>query len=233
MAEAPPVVAAPFWGQFPLRAALGALPYVPRIPAARLEALFPGIGDLEISIQHETLDRALNHGEAFVLSLVTAWLRPSRIFEIGTASGQATLLMARQAPEARLDTIDLGNNAPSLGEQRGQPPLQDLSQIGIAFRGSAVESRVTQHFADSARFDYEPFEHAIDLMFIDGWHTYAYVKADSAAALRIVRPGGVVVWDDCNYLSPGVSRALLELRRGGTPVYRVIGTRLAAARLPG
>jgi methyltransferase family protein len=233
MADAPPVAAAPFWGQFPVRAALGALPYVPRIPAARLEALFPGIGELEIVIRHETRDRALNHGEAFVLSLVTAWLKPSRIFEIGTASGQATLLMAQQAPEAGIDTLDIGNNAPSLGEQRGQPPLQDILQIGIAFRGSAAEPRVTQHFADSARFDYEPFKGAIDLMFIDGGHTYEYVKADSAAALRIVRPGGVIVWDDCNYLSPGVSRALLELRRSGTPVYRVIGTRLAAARLPG
>jgi Methyltransferase domain len=233
MAEAPPVATAPFWGQFPVRAALGALPYVPRIPAARLEALFPGVGDLEILIRHETRDRALNHGEALVLSLVTAWLKPSRIFEIGTASGQATLLMAQQAAGARIDTLDLGNNVPSLGEQRGQPPLQDLSQIGIAFRGTATEPRVTQHFGDSARFDYEPFEGAIDLMFIDGGHTYEYVKADSAAALRIVRAGGVIVWDDCNYLSPGVSRALLELRRGGTPLYRVIGTRLAAARLPG
>ena len=64
MADDRPVEAAPFWGQFPVRAALAALPYVPRIPAARLEGPFPGIADLEITIRHETRDRALNHGEA-------------------------------------------------------------------------------------------------------------------------------------------------------------------------
>jgi predicted O-methyltransferase YrrM len=232
MAEAPPVEAAPFWRQFPVRAALAALPYVPRIPAARLEALFPGIGELEISIRHETRDRALNHGEAFALSLIAAFVQPRRIFEIGTASGQATWLMGRQAQQAQIDTMDLGNHAPSLGQQRGQPPWQDLSQIGIAFRGTEVEPRVTQHFADSAQFDYGPFRGAIDLMLIDGGHTYEYVKHDSSAALELMRPGGVIVWDDCNYISPGVSKALHELRAGGTPVYRVIGTRLAVARLP-
>jgi predicted O-methyltransferase YrrM len=226
------VEGAPFWGQFPARAALAALPYVPRIPAARLEDLFPGVGDLEITLRHETRDRALNHGEAFVLSLITAWLRPRRIFEIGTASGQATLLMARQAPEAQIDTMDLGNHAPSLGEQRGQPPWQDLTQIGVAFRGTPAEGRVTQHFADSAAFDYAPFRGAIDLMLIDGGHTYEYVRADSSAALGLVRPGGVIVWDDCNYLSPGVSKALHGLRRDGHPVYRVTGTRLAVLRVP-
>jgi predicted O-methyltransferase YrrM len=227
MAAADSVPAAPFWGQFPVRAALAALPYVPRIPAARLEALFPGVGEREITIRHETRDRALNHGEAFVLSLITAWLRPRRIFEIGTASGQATLLMALQAPEAQVDTMDLGNEAPSLGQQRGQPPWQDLSQIGIAFRGTPAEAHVTQHFADSAAFDYKPFRGAIDLMLVDGAHTYEYVRADSAAALELVRPGGIVVWDDCNFISPGVGRALHGLRRDGHAIYRVAGTRLA------
>jgi predicted O-methyltransferase YrrM len=227
MADAQPVPAAPFWGQFPVRAALAALPYVPRIPAARLEALFPGVGDLEITLSHETRDRALNHGEALVLSLITAWLRPRRIFEIGTASGQATLLMARQAPGARIDTMDLGNHAPSLGQQRGQPPWQDLTRIGIAFRDTPVEAQVEQHFADSAAFDYGPFCGEIDLMLVDGGHTYEYVRADSSAALELVRPGGVIVWDDCNYLSPGVSRALHGLRREGQAIYRVAGTRLA------
>jgi predicted O-methyltransferase YrrM len=233
MAVTQPVRSAPFWGQFPARAALAALPYVPRIPSARLEALFPGVGELEITIQHETRDRALNHGEALVLSLITAWLRPRRIFEIGTASGQATLLMGRQAPDAKIDTMDLGNHAPSLGEQRGQPPWQDLTQIGIAFRDTPVQAQVTQHFADSAAFDYAPFRQSIDLMLIDGGHTYEYVRNDSSAALALTRPGGVIVWDDCNYISPGVGKALHGLRREGHPVYRVAGTRLAVVTLPG
>lgn len=218
----------PLRHQFPLRAAAAAFPRLVRIPKIQLEALFPGVGELEISLRHDTLARALGHGEAFVLSLVTAWLKPRRIFEIGTASGQGTVLMARQAPEAEIDTLDLGNDRPSLGEQRGQPPWQDLETIGRAFKETPHAERIRQHFGDSAAFDYAPYRGTMDLVFVDGAHTYEYVSSDSRNALDILAPGGVVVWDDCNALSPGVSKALLELRRQGEPVYRIVGTRLAA-----
>lgn len=217
---------------FPLRAAAAAYPRLLRIPAARLEQLCPGIDELAITLRHTTHARALDHGEAYVLSLLTAYLQPRRIVEIGTASGQATLLMARQAPEARIDTLDLGNEAPSLGEQRGQPPWTDLSTIGAAFRGTEHAERITQHFGDSARFDFAPFAGAIDLVFVDGAHTYEYVRSDSRAALAMLAPGGAIVWDDCNALSPGVARALVELRRAGEPVHRIVGTRFALLRRP-
>lgn len=213
--------------QFPLRAAATAFPRLIRIPKAQLEQIFSGIGELEISLSHNTLERALGHGEAFVLSLITAWLQPRRIFEIGTASGQGTLLMARQAIDARIDTLDLGNERPSLGVQRGQPPWQDLDTIGRAYKESPHTDRVHQHFGDSATFDFSPFAGAIDLVFVDGAHTYEYVASDSRRALEMIGSRGVVVWDDCNALSPGVSRALLELRRRDEPVLRLTGTRLA------
>jgi predicted O-methyltransferase YrrM len=217
----------PLRHQFPVRAAVAAFPRLVRIPKVQLETIFPGIGQLEISLQHDTLERALGHGEAFVLSLITAWLKPRRVFEIGTASGQGTLLMARQAPEARIDTLDLGNERPSLGQQRGQPPWQDLDTVGRAYKASPHAGRVHQHFADSALFDFAPFRGLVDLVFVDGGHTYNYVASDSRNALDMIGSDGVIVWDDCNALSPGVSRALLELRRGGERVYRIVGTRLA------
>lgn len=222
-----------WWQGFPARAALRALPYLPRIPQAVLDDVFPGIDELEITLRHRTRARALNHGEAFVLALITAYTEPERIFEIGTASGQATLLMAEQAPAARIDTIDLGNERPSLGTQRGQPPWQDVSTIGIAYRESPHADRVRQHYADSARFDYGSFHEAIDLILIDGAHTYEYVRSDTRNALAMARPGATIVWDDCTYASPGVSRALVEMRAEGRAVYRVPGTRLAVHRVPG
>ena len=145
-----PVPTASFWHQFPVRAAASALRFVPRIPAARLEDLLPGVEDVEITLSHRSGDRALGHGEAFVLALAVARLQPERMFEIGTAGGAATLLMARQAPGARIDTLDLGNEAPSLGEQRGQPPWQDLATVGRAFQDTPEAERITQHFGDSA-----------------------------------------------------------------------------------
>jgi predicted O-methyltransferase YrrM len=192
-----------------------------------LEDVLPGVDELTISMRHEVKGRALMHGEAYVLSLITAYLRPRRIFEIGTASGQGTLLMARQAPGAQIDTLDLGAGTPSLGVQRDEPPVSDLEGIGAAYREAEHEASITQHFGDSANFDYRAFKGDMDLVFVDGAHTVEYVRADSRTALSLIGSQGVIIWDDCNYVCPGVARALLELRKAGRPVYRVHGTRFA------
>ena len=47
----------------------------------------------------------------------------------------------------------------------------------------------------------------------------------------MARPGAVIVWDDCNYLCPGVAKAILELRARGLPIFRLYGTRFAAMRV--
>ena len=215
---------------FHLRMALSAARHVPRLPRATLEELFPGIGGLTISMQHEVRDRALLHAEAYVLSLTTAFIQPKRIFEIGTATGQSTLLMARQAPEAAIETLDLGSVEPALGVQQDEHPWAELESIGAAFVGTEHAAHITQHLGDSATFDYEPFAGAVDLVFVDGAHTYEYVRSDSRNALRMLAPAGVIVWDHCNYQNPGVSKALHELHEAGTEVYRVHGTRLAVHR---
>jgi predicted O-methyltransferase YrrM len=220
---------APTWRNhlFNLRMAASSVRYLPRLPVEMLEAVFPGIEERTLTLQHSLRGRSLPHGEAYVLSLITAHVRPERIFEIGTASGQSTLLMARQAPGASIDTLDLGSEAPSLGVQPGEPPIADLDAIGSAYRATEHAARISQHFGDSAQFDYGPFAGKIDLVFVDGSHTYEYVRADSSSALSMLAPGGVVVWDDCNYVCPGVAHALLGLRGEGFPVVRIFGTRFA------
>lgn len=223
-----PVATIPWWTQFPARAALSSLRWVPRVPTTQLESVFPGIDEVKVALSHRSGNRSLAHGEALVLSLITAYTQPERILEIGTASGQGTTLMAEQAPRATIHTLDLGNDRPSLGQQRGQPPWQDLSAVGAAYRAAGHGDRVAQHFADSARFDYGVLEDGVDLALVDGAHTYEYAMADSRNVLAHLRPGGVVVWDDCDYRSPGVGRALVRLRGEGRPIYRIAGTRMAA-----
>jgi len=215
---------------FHLRMALSAARFVPRLPSAVLEELFPGIDELTIPMRHEVRERALLYAEAYVLSLITAYAEPKRIFEIGTATGQSTLLMARQAPEAAIDTLDLGAETPALGVQSDEPPWADVDSIGAAFHATEHAGRITQHFGDSATFDFGPFTGAVDLFFVDGAHTYDYVRSDSKNALRALAPGGVIIWDDCNYQNPGVGKALHELQAAGTEVYRVHGTRFVVHR---
>jgi hypothetical protein len=70
-------------------------------------------------------------------------------------------------------------------------------------------------------------------VFVDGSHAYSYVVSDSERALRLVSPGGLVLWHD--YAgprhSPGVYRALNELAER-LPLVRITGTALAVYRRP-
>lgn len=198
-----------------------------KLPGASLERLFSGIEEVEVSMSHRFRPRGLPHGDAFVLALVAAWTQPARIFEIGTGTGEGTMLLAQQAPTARVDTLDLGRSEASLGTQRGDRPL-DPDPTGRAFRGTAAADRIEQHLGDSARFDFGPFANQMDLVFVDGAHTFDYAISDSRAALEMIGDRGVIVWDDCHLYHPGVSRALLSLSREGIAVTRIWTTRLAA-----
>jgi hypothetical protein len=64
-------------------------------------------------------------------------------------------------------------------------------------------------------------------VYIDASHSYSYVKSDTEAALRMLAPGGTIVWDDYTYY-PGLYAYLNEL---GTdldkPILHLLETRLA------
>jgi predicted O-methyltransferase YrrM len=200
------------------------------LESATLGDLFPGVNDLEVAMRHNFRPRGLPHGDAYVLALITASVAPARIFEIGTGTGEGTLLMARNAPGARIDTLDLGaQEDASLGEQRGDAPL-GADAVGAAFQGTEFERSITQHLGDSAKFDFTPFAGQMDLVFVDGAHTADYVRADSLAAFALLAPGGTVVWDDCHLYHPGVSEGLAELRKEGRPITRIETSRFAALR---
>jgi predicted O-methyltransferase YrrM len=208
---------------FLLRRAAASARHLRRIPTIALHDAFPGIGELEITISHRFRPRGLPYGDAYVLALLIAHLQPRRIFEIGTGTGEATLLMARQAPGARIDTLDLGAGAASLGTQRGDPPLA-ASNVGQAFRGTDCARRIEQHLGDSATFDFRPFHGQIDVVFVDGAHTAGYVASDSRAAFAMANGRGVVIWDDCHLYHPGVSRILSQQSRH---ISRIRASRLA------
>ena len=70
-------------------------------------------------------------------------------------------------------------------------------------------------------------------MFVDGSHARSYVENDSRKAVRIVRPGGLVLWHD--YAgprhAPGVFTALNALA-ASVPLRHVCHTTFVAWRRP-
>ncbi len=167
------------------------------------------------------------------LSYVTRALKPKRIFEIGTLDGYTALHFAMNSDiETTVYTLDLpkdGSVKPSL-----KSTLVDVDhQVSHAqkaryrFEGTEFETQIHCLFGDSATFDYSRYYLDIDLFFIDGAHSYEYVKSDTLNALKCVRKGGVIFWHDYGRMGVnGVSKWLHELGRS-KKVYSVPGSSLA------
>ena len=56
----------------------------------------------------------------------------------------------------------------------------------------------------------------IDVLFIDGDHSYEGIKDDWDNFSRFVKPGGYVLFHDCDETSPGVQRLFAEIGDGWT-----------------
>lgn len=82
---------------------------------------------------------------------------------------------------------------------------------GTRFRGTVWEKNIIQLFGDSARFDYAPYLGRMDVIFIDGSHSYEYVRNDTEVALKLAGPSALILWHDYQPFWSGVVRHLEEL----------------------
>jgi hypothetical protein len=173
--------------------------------------------------------------EAWILAVLAR--DASRLFEFGTCTGKTSYLWARNQPAGgTVTTLTLApHQLDAYQSAAGDDPAAEAyareeSRLNrFLYAGTAVESRVVQLYGDSKEFDDTPYAGACDLVFVDGSHAYSYVVSDSAKALRMVRPGGLVLWHDYSPDCPGVFRALNQLVTR-LPLVHVQGTTLVACR---
>lgn len=157
---------------------------------------------------------------------IVAMLKPEAAFEIGTFLGQRAILIASHASDdVRVYTLDLPGDAETTPEMTDPHLRKRTSEV--LFDGTRWKDNITQLWGDSASFDFSPYHGQMDLVYIDGSHSYEYVSNDTKKAMAMVRPGGVIIWDDyrsvrANY---GVRRFLDGLRKKGYPVWRFELTR--------
>jgi len=163
----------------------------------------------------------------------------SRVFEFGTCTGKTTYLLAANAPEdARITTLTL---APDQRDSYRLDAADDRQATEAALAESAYTSfyysdrpeaaRIDQLFGDSKMFDATPFTGLCDLIFIDGSHARSYVESDTAKALGMVKPGGIVMWHD--YHGPRRARGVFDALNGLSkrlPLVHIKGTSLVAYR---
>ncbi len=166
------------------------------------------------------------------LGAMSAFLKPRRVFEFGTYVGCATLTLAMNTPDdCTIFTLDVVSASPNTHggikaeENAAAFPLGDL------FRHTPFAKKICQLCGPSQDFDFRSFRQSMDFILIDADHRYECVRSDTQHAFEMLRPGGVIVWDDYDEQREdptcvGVKQYLKEMSRQ-YPVVRLIGSRLA------
>lgn len=196
----------------------------PKAPTMAFLDAYPEAEGCEVSMGRVAFRRSnLDPLEQYILAALCTVRKPRRIFEIGTYDGATTLVLARNAPEAEIFTLDL----PPVAATAARIPEEIANAqegAGKRFAGASEADRITQLFGDSGTFDFSPWHGAVDLVLVDAGHDYDSVAADTASAVRMVSERGIIVWDDYDGGWPGVVQAVDE---AGRSVMHVAGTGFA------
>lgn len=202
-------------------------------PGRETEVRFIGEGD---GVPGGASDR-----ESWILAALAT--RAHQLFEFGTCTGKTTHLWAVNSPAgARIHTLTLApdhradyQRAPGDSTLAESYALAESAFTAFYYTGTATAAKIEQLYGDSKAFDESPYAGRCDLIFIDGSHAYSYVESDTAKALRMVAPGGIILWHD--YRGPSgetrdVYRYLNRLAQD-RPLVRIDRTSLIAYRAPG
>ena len=147
-----------------------------------------------------------------------AWLRPAVVVELGTHLGesyfafcQAIVESGTQAKAYAVDTWQGDLHTGAYGEEVfGEVDCYNRKHYGRF-------SELLRMFFDDAVGQFK--DESIDLLHIDGMHTYEAVRHDFDTWWPKVRPGGVVLLHDsfARHEDFGVWKLLEELRQGALP----------------
>jgi predicted O-methyltransferase YrrM len=167
--------------------------------------------------------------ECAALAALTRLIGAKKAFEFGTYKGVSTTQLALNVGEnGMVFTLDLPEDHPAYSLPIPKPEERQIAAEGG--KGMLIPrdllDRVTFLRSDSAIFDEGPYIGTIDLVFVDGAHSYEYVKNDTEKGWKMLRPGGVLAWHDC---TPSHRDVVKYIKESGRAAKRVKGTALAYA----
>jgi predicted O-methyltransferase YrrM len=173
--------------------------------------------------------RYFNPSELDILVYLIASVRPRTVVEFGCHEGRAAATVLNNVPSIEHYVgIDVLPGYVTLKEcQRKEVP----GEPGKLVRD---DPRFRLILRKRGSFDLSAQElPACDAVFTDADHSRAGVLNDTALALALLRPGGVLIWHDDNRLPQvEVSETLDELAQQGTDIVHVADTWLAFLRVP-
>lgn len=170
------------------------------VSPVEITSLVPNSVSLRLYEQAEATAN-ISFEELFVLVEFLQMCQPTACFEIGTFDGRTTLNMAgNTSDDAIIYTLDLPREQIDSTIFKLDPLERfavNKETSGARYCGTTLERKIQQLYGDSASFDYTPYKGKIDLVFVDGSHTYEYVLSDSRNAISLLRSGkGAILWHD-------------------------------------
>lgn len=132
----------------------------------------------------------------------------SPVFEFGTFRGAMTELLALNSPK-KVYTIDIGNST-IIDKNRNSEECYDEYEAGEVFKNNKAESNIIQLIGDTTEFDFSSYYNKFGFIFIDGGHSDEVCMSDSLNAFKMLKPGGIIIWDDYSWL--GVRNTIKKLQ---------------------
>ena len=74
--------------------------------------------------------------------------------------------------------------------------IQESIYEKFLFSGEEVEKKIKIIFQNSLSLEHNEYKNKMDLIFIDGGHTYSVVKSDSEKSFEMLNKNGIVLWHD-------------------------------------
>jgi predicted O-methyltransferase YrrM len=129
------------------------------------------------------------------------------IVEIGSHRGRSAAYMAAAAKDSvAIYCIDLWDNP---GQERFVSTDEDYDAFEKFLTKLGLRKNIIALRGESEMFS-RAWQYGIDLLFIDGDHSYKGVKADFEAWYPHVRDGGVIAFHDYHKNWPGVIKFIEE-----------------------
>jgi len=123
--------------------------------------------------------------------------RPIEVLEVGVFEGRSVIFMLESLPRSRVTELDNFSLKKGWTSTQGitlEIDSEEAFRLNTANYGDRVRTLVantwlglTQLIEERARFD---------IVFIDASHTMPDVLADTLPAWRLLKPGGLFIWDD-------------------------------------
>jgi hypothetical protein len=127
-------------------------------------------------------------------------------------------------PRATIHTLDLPPDAQPELQVAGHDHFLLNQPVSRVYAGRKESKRIVQLLGDSAKFDFSPYEHSCQLVYIDGAHSFEYLINDTAAAFRMADECSAIIWDD--YWRPAEDVVRYLNRRTDLRLFRLPDSRL-------